>query len=59
MNTTRKRRPWRTLVLTLAALALAALIVAGLWPKPLPVQTRTISRGPMTEIGRASCRERV
>ena len=62
MNTTRKRRPWRTLVLILAALALASLIFAGLWPKPLPVQTRTISRGPMTvsvtEEGKTRIRSR-
>ena len=30
MNTTRKRRPWRTLVLLLLALTLAALL-PGLW----------------------------
>jgi len=26
---------------------LAALIVAGLWPKPLPAELATVGRGPM------------
>lgn len=62
MNTARQRRPWRTLLLTLLCLCLAALVVAGLWPKPLPVQTRTVARGPMTvtvtEEGKTRIRSR-
>lgn len=60
MNT--PRRPWRTLLLTLLALCLAALIMAGLWPKPLPVQTQPVARGPMTvdvtEEGKTRIRSR-
>jgi HlyD family secretion protein len=62
MNTARQRRPWRILLLTLLCLCLAALVVAGLWPKPLPVQTQAVARGLMTvtvtEEGKTRIRSR-
>jgi HlyD family secretion protein len=62
MNTARKRRPWRTLLVVLLCLALAGLLVAGFWPKPVPVQTATVTRGPMivtvTEEGKTRIRSR-
>ncbi|GAB6112715.1 efflux RND transporter periplasmic adaptor subunit [Desulfomicrobium salsuginis] len=62
MNTARKRRPWRTLFITLFCLALAAALAAGLWPKPMPVQTTAVARGPMavtvTEEGKTRIRSR-
>ncbi len=62
MNTPRPRRPWRTLLLALPGLALAALLVAGFWPKPLPVQTATVATAAMTvsvtEEGKTRIRSR-
>lgn len=38
---------WRRRLPLLAALALAALLVAGLWPRPVPVEAEAVSRGPL------------
>ena len=60
MNTARKRRPWRILIPVL--LTLAGLLAYGFWPTPLPVQTATVDRGPMTvsvtEEGKTRIRSR-
>lgn len=62
MNTPRTRRPWRTLLLALLGLALGVLLVAGFWPKPLPVQTATVATAAMTvsvtEEGKTRIRSR-
>ena len=62
MNTARKRRPWRTLIVVLFCLALAGLLLAGFWPNPVPVQTAAVTRGPMTvtvtEEGKTRIRSR-
>ena len=39
----KRRRGWRYL----AAAALLALIVVGLWPKPIPVELATVERAPL------------
>ena len=60
MNTARKRRPWRILIPVL--LILAAVLTYGFWPRPLPVQTAPITKGPMTvsvtEEGKTRIRSR-
>ena len=60
MNTARKRRPWRILIPVL--LILAGLMAYGFWPSPLPVQTASVARGPMTvsvtEEGKTRIRSR-
>lgn len=38
---------WRRRLPLLGGLALVALIVVGLWPRPLPVEVATVTRGPM------------
>ncbi|MCF3651401.1 efflux RND transporter periplasmic adaptor subunit [Synoicihabitans lomoniglobus] len=43
-NHQRRRKGWRYGV----GLILIALIVAGLWPAPLPVETSVVTRGPLT-----------
>lgn len=62
MNTTRRRRPWRILLFVLLCLALAALLIAGFWPAPLPVQTGRVASAPMTvsvtEEGKTRIRSR-
>ena len=62
MNTVRRRHPWRTVLLALLCLALAGLVVAGFWPKPVPVETASVTRGPMavtvTEEGKTRIRSR-
>jgi HlyD family secretion protein len=62
MNTARRRRPWRTLLVILFCLALAAVLAAGFWPGPTPVQTAAVGRGPMivtvTEEGKTRIRSR-
>jgi len=45
-NGARRRKPRRWLP-WLGALVLVALIVAGLWPKPAPVETVTVITGPL------------
>lgn len=46
-----RRKPgksgWRRRLPLLGGLALAALIVAGLWPRPVPVEVAAASRGPL------------
>lgn len=58
MNT--KRRPW--LIPLVLCLGLAALLVAGFWPAPLPVETALVARAPMTvsvsEEGKTRIRSR-
>ncbi|HWL15887.1 MAG TPA: RND transporter, partial [Opitutus sp.] len=39
------RRPRRRLLPWLAGAGLLALVIAGLWPKPVPVEVATVSRG--------------
>ena len=62
MNTARKRRPWRILFTILLCLSLAALLAYGFRPKPVPVQTASVARGPMTvsvtEEGKTRIRSR-
>jgi HlyD family secretion protein len=62
MNTARKRRPWRILLTILICLSLAALLAYGFRPKPVPVQTASVARGPMTvsvtEEGKTRIRSR-
>jgi HlyD family secretion protein len=62
MNTPRPRRPWRTFLLALLGLTLAALLIAGFWPKPLPVRTATVDTAAMTvsvtEEGKTRIRSR-
>jgi HlyD family secretion protein len=62
MNTPRRRRPWRILLLVLLCLALAALLIVGFWPAPLPVQTGRVASAPMTvsvtEEGKTRIRSR-
>ncbi len=62
-NTRRKIGTWlRRLLLLAACLLIAAGIGYGLWPKPLPVETATIERGPLTvsvlEEGKTRIRHR-
>jgi HlyD family secretion protein len=38
---------WRRRLPLLAGVLLVALIVAGLWPRPIPVEVSTVSRGPL------------
>ncbi len=58
MNT--KRRPW--LIPIILCLGLAALLVAGFWPAPLPVETALVTRAPMivsvSEEGKTRIRSR-
>ncbi|MBL9211831.1 MAG: HlyD family efflux transporter periplasmic adaptor subunit [Opitutaceae bacterium] len=46
-----KRRPgksgWRRRLPLLGVVLLAALIVVGLWPRPIPVEVATVTRGPL------------
>ncbi len=60
MNTTRKRR--HILIPVILCLALAVLLAYGFRPKPLPVQTANVTRGPMTvsvtEEGKTRIRSR-
>lgn len=62
MNTTPTRRPWRILFPVFVCLILAALLVAGFWPRPLPVQTARIVKGPLrvsvTEEGKTRIKSR-
>lgn len=60
MNTV--RRPWRILFTVLLCLSLAALLAYGFRPRALPVQTASVTRGPMTvsvtEEGKTRIRSR-
>ena len=38
---------WRRLLPLLGLVLLAALIVVGLWPRAVPVETGTVTRGPL------------
>jgi HlyD family secretion protein len=62
MNTARRRHPWRNLFLALLVLALAGLVAAGFWPSPLPVETTSVRRAPLTvtvtEEGKTRIRSR-
>ena len=42
-NHQRRRKGWRYL----AGIALLGLVVAGMWPSPLPVETAPVTRGPL------------
>lgn len=39
--------PWRRRLPLVAGLLLVALIMAGLWPRAVPVETGTVTRGPL------------
>ncbi len=49
-NKTSRRRQahGRKLLLGLLGLGFVALLIAGLWPKPVPVELAAVSRGPLT-----------
>jgi HlyD family secretion protein len=38
---------WRRRLPLLVGVVLVALIVMGLWPRPVPVEVATVSRGPL------------
>ncbi|MBP6506811.1 MAG: HlyD family efflux transporter periplasmic adaptor subunit [Opitutaceae bacterium] len=46
-NKTHARRYWARRLPWLGGALLLALIVVGLWPKPLPVETAVVTRGPL------------
>lgn len=60
----KSRRPgaWRKIALYLAGAVLAAFIITGLLPKPIEVDTATVTRGPLTvsvlEEGKTRIRNR-
>lgn len=58
----RNPRPWRTIVPLGVGLVLAGLVLYGLWPKPLNVDTAEVQSGPMavsvTEEGKTRIRAR-
>jgi HlyD family secretion protein len=62
MTTTRRKSPWRKAPLWLLGAALAAFIVFGLLPKPVPVDLGKVSAGPLTvtvlEEGKTRIRNR-
>lgn len=47
MPSSPKSSPWRARLPWLLGAILLALIVAGLWPKAIPVETATATRGPL------------
>jgi HlyD family secretion protein len=57
-----QRRTWRKLLPYVAGVGLLIAIVAGLWPKPMRVETATVTRGPLTvsvfEEGKTRIRHR-
>lgn len=59
---TRRSAVWRKIVLYLTGAALAAFIITGLLPKPVEVDTATVTRGPLTvsvlEEGKTRIRNR-
>jgi HlyD family secretion protein len=61
-NNQKNRRRARRWIPYTGALILAALITAGLWPKPSPVETGTATRGPLRstvdEEGKTRIRQR-
>ncbi len=61
-NSHRNRRHARRWIPYTGAILLAALITAGLWPKPTPVETGTATRGPLRstvdEEGKTRIRQR-
>lgn len=58
----KRRNVWRRLLPWSIGALLAALIVAGLWPRPTPVETAVVTRGPLTvtvfEEGKTRIRHR-
>lgn len=46
-NGKKRRGAWRKLLPWTIGLLLLALIVAGLWPKPVPIETASVKRGPL------------
>jgi HlyD family secretion protein len=58
----RRKGAWRKILIYLGVAALAAFIVTGLLPKPIEVDTATVSRGPLTvsvlEEGKTRIRNR-
>ncbi|MCK9589337.1 MAG: HlyD family efflux transporter periplasmic adaptor subunit [Terrimicrobiaceae bacterium] len=61
-RTAKRKSLWRKAVLYGAGLALVVFIVAGLLPKPLPVEMKPVTRGPLTvsvlEEGKTRIRNR-
>ena len=55
-------RRWSRLIPWLGALLLAGLLAAGLWPKPVPVETALVAKGPLratvNEEGKTRIRQR-
>ena len=43
----RRPRAWRKLIPYIIVVGLLAAIVAGLWPKPIRVETAAVNRGPL------------
>ena len=58
----RRRHAWRKLIPYAVVAGLAVAVVAGLWPKPVRVETAAITRGPLTvsvfEEGKTRIRHR-
>ena len=58
----KRRGVWRKFLPWTVGALLLALIVAGLWPKPTPVETSAVTRGPLTvtvfEEGKTRIRHR-
>lgn len=46
-NDKKRRGAWRKLLPWTLGVLLLGLIVAGLWPKPVPVETASVKRGPL------------
>jgi HlyD family secretion protein len=61
-NDKKRRGAWRKLLPWTLGILLLALIVAGLWPKPVPVETASVTRGPLVvtvfEEGKTRIRHR-
>ena len=43
----RRPRAWRKLIPYIIVVGMLAAIVAGLWPKPIRVETAAVNRGPL------------
>jgi HlyD family secretion protein len=58
-RTGKQGRTWRRIILVVCGVGLAAALVAGFWPKPVPVQTAPVTRGPFKVTVREDGKTRI